>query len=58
MATVDSMNIGCERHQRSAGGAVSRGLPGVRRAVDVLHVYVGIRDIEVYEHASNMRKVC
>ena len=25
-----------------------------RRAVDVLHVYIGIRDIEVYEHMSNM----
>ncbi len=37
---------------------ILRRLPGVRRAVDVLHVYVEIRGIEVYEHASNMRKIC
>ncbi len=33
---------------------LSRELFEVRRAVNILHVYIKIRDIEVYEHVSNI----
>ncbi len=47
------------RNKKNFTNSLSRKLKlsGIRRAVNVLHMYIKIRGIEVYKHVSNMRKI-